>query len=100
MVHLLMWIQKFYCFVTGSIRADFIYLFMAMRRYRNVILLTIALISLVMHYEHFEKDLISIHTWRQTQTQSTIVNFYEEDFNIFNPFIYIPTLLKVYIEVE
>jgi 4-amino-4-deoxy-L-arabinose transferase-like glycosyltransferase len=28
---------------------------------------------------------MSIHVWRQTQTQSTIVNFYEEDMNIFNP---------------
>ncbi len=28
---------------------------------------------------------MSIHVWRQTETQSTIINFYEEDFNIFNP---------------
>lgn len=38
-----------------------------------------------MHVKHFSKDLISIHVWRQTQTQSTIINFYEEDMNIFNP---------------
>ncbi len=38
-----------------------------------------------MHYKHFSKDFISIHAWRQTQTQSTIINFYEEDMNIFNP---------------
>jgi 4-amino-4-deoxy-L-arabinose transferase-like glycosyltransferase len=38
-----------------------------------------------MHLEHFSKDLMSDHVWRQTQTQSTIINFYEEDMNIFNP---------------
>lgn len=38
-----------------------------------------------MHFKHFNKDLSSMHVWRQTQTQSTINNFYEEDMNIFNP---------------
>lgn len=38
-----------------------------------------------MHYPHFEKDLMSVHVWRQAQTQSTINNFYEEDMNILNP---------------
>ncbi len=38
-----------------------------------------------MHYKHFPKDLMGIHVWRQTQTQSTINNFYEEDMNILNP---------------
>lgn len=38
-----------------------------------------------MHWEHFSKDLMSVHVWRQAQTQSTIVNFYEEDMNILNP---------------
>lgn len=52
---------------------------------RNILLLLIALISVAMHFKHFSKDLVSIHVWRQTQTQSTIVNFYEEDMNIFNP---------------
>jgi hypothetical protein len=45
----------------------------------------IALVSLAMHFRHFKKDLVSIHAWRQAQTQTYIVNFYEEDFNIFNP---------------
>ncbi len=53
--------------------------------YHNLILLSIILISVVQHYSHFSKELISIHVWRQTQTQSTIINFYEEDMNIFNP---------------
>jgi hypothetical protein len=51
----------------------------------KAILVSIALISLAMHFPHFSKDLISIHVWRQAQTQSTIVNFYEGDMNIFNP---------------
>ncbi len=55
------------------------------RLLRNSILLSIALISFLMHYRHFSKDLISIHVWRQTQTQSTIDNFYKEDMNILNP---------------
>jgi len=52
---------------------------------RNVILISIVLISTAMHFKHFSKDLMSIHVWRQTQTQSTIINFYEEDMNILNP---------------
>jgi hypothetical protein len=48
-------------------------------------LIAIVVISFLMHYQHFSKDLISIHAWRQTQTQSTINNFYEEDMNILNP---------------
>lgn len=38
-----------------------------------------------MHFEHMSKDLMSVHVWRQTQTQSTIINFYEGDMNIFKP---------------
>lgn len=56
--------------------------------YRMRLLLVMAIIaitSLFMHFNHFTKDLVSIHVWRQTQTQTTINNFYEEDFNILNP---------------
>lgn len=53
--------------------------------YRNLILFSIILLSLLLHFKHFSKDLISVHVWRQTQTQITINNFYEEDMNIFNP---------------
>jgi len=52
---------------------------------RNIIFLAIVLISTVMHWPHFSKDLMSIHVWRQAETQSTIINFYEEDMNILNP---------------
>ena len=55
------------------------------RSLRNAILLSIAVISLAMHFRHFSKELVSIHVWRQTQTQSTIINFYEGDMNLFNP---------------
>ena len=55
------------------------------RSYRNLILLSIVVISFVQHYNHFQKDLVSIHVWRQSQTQSTIINFYEEDMNILDP---------------
>lgn len=55
------------------------------KKLRNIILILIVLISTAMHFKHFSKDLMSIHVWRQTQTQSTINSFYEEDMNIFNP---------------
>lgn len=42
-------------------------------------------ISTIMHWRVFTLDLMSIHVWRQTETQTTINNFYEEDFNILNP---------------
>ncbi len=52
---------------------------------RNIILFSIVIISLFMHFRDFSKDLMSIHVWRQCQTHSTIINFFEEDMNIFNP---------------
>lgn len=38
-----------------------------------------------MHFRVFNLDLISMHTWRQTETQTVIQNFAREDMNIFNP---------------
>jgi hypothetical protein len=38
-----------------------------------------------MHFSHFTKELVGVHVWRQTQTQSTINAFVNEDFNILNP---------------
>ena len=49
------------------------------------VFLSIVVISTLMHYPHFSKDLMSVHVWRQTQTQTAITNFYEEDMNILNP---------------
>ncbi len=54
-------------------------------RWRKWLVGVAVIISFIMHYKHFSKDLMSIHVWRQTQTQSTINSFYEEDFNILNP---------------
>ena len=51
----------------------------------TIILIAIVMISATMHFKHFQKDLMGMHVWRQTETQSTIQNFYEEDMNIFNP---------------
>jgi|WetSurSiteA1Bulk_404760.scaffolds.fasta_scaffold03631_3 hypothetical protein len=53
--------------------------------FRNVVLFSVLLISLLMHFPHFSKELMSNHSWRQTQTQSTIISFYEEDMNILHP---------------
>ncbi|MBP7509160.1 MAG: glycosyltransferase family 39 protein [Prolixibacteraceae bacterium] len=55
------------------------------RLYRNIILISIVVLSFFMHYEKFSYDIIGNHVWRQTQTQTTINNFYEEDMNILNP---------------
>lgn len=48
-------------------------------------LVTIPIVSIFLHWNVLQMDLISIHVWRQTQTQNTIQSFYEEDFNLFNP---------------
>lgn len=53
--------------------------------HQAILCLAIPLLSIFLHWKVFPLDLMSIHVWRQTQTQSNIVNFYEEDFNIFNP---------------
>ncbi|MBN2273172.1 MAG: glycosyltransferase family 39 protein [Bacteroidales bacterium] len=52
---------------------------------RISILFFIGVISFFMHFKYFKEDIKGIHVWRQTQTQSTIINFYEEDMNILNP---------------
>lgn len=38
-----------------------------------------------MHWQIFNRDLVGIHVWRQTQTQTVIKNYYTEDMNIFHP---------------
>lgn len=43
------------------------------------------LVSTLLRVQHLNKDLVSIHVWRQTQTQATIDAFYREDANIFHP---------------
>ncbi|MDR2834821.1 MAG: glycosyltransferase family 39 protein [Bacteroidales bacterium] len=51
----------------------------------EIIFFCIIVISTLMHFQHFNKELVSNHSWRQTQTQSTINSFYKEDMNILNP---------------
>ncbi len=55
------------------------------RKYYRYILLSIPVISLLMHLHIFGMDLLGIHVWRQTETQTTINNFFREDMNILNP---------------
>ncbi len=45
----------------------------------------IAVVSMAMHHSIFTLDLQGVHTWRQTQTQINIQNFYRHDNNILNP---------------
>lgn len=45
----------------------------------------IPVMALLMHLHLLPLELRGVHAWRQTETASNIVNFYEEDFNLFNP---------------
>jgi len=52
---------------------------------RLVLYVLIPLLSVLMHFNIFTRDLVGVHVWRQTQTQTNIENFAKEDFNILNP---------------
>jgi hypothetical protein len=54
------------------------------RRAFFVLIVIIAATSAIMHSRVFELDLMGVHVWRQTQTQSTVLNYAQEDFNILN----------------
>lgn len=41
-----------------------------------------------MHWRVLDLDLMGVHVWRQAHTQTNIVNFTHEDFNILNPRIH------------
>ena len=64
--------------------SKFLFCILMFKHLTPIVLTLIALISLLMHLNHFPKDIMGAHVWRQTQTQTNIINFYEEDFNIFN----------------
>ena len=51
----------------------------------RILFLIIPIVSFFMHYSIFEKELVGVHVWRQSQTEINIQNFYRHDFNIFNP---------------
>lgn len=55
------------------------------RKGKFFLLIAIPLLSLVMHWRVFDLELMSQHVWRQTQTQSNVLNFAEGDMNILNP---------------
>ena len=55
------------------------------RKIRLILFFLIPVISLAMHWRVFSLDLMGVHVWRQTHTQTNIVNFAQEDFNILNP---------------
>lgn len=66
-------------FVKSRPLVDFI------KKHSNYILLLLPIVSLVLHFHVLPLDLIGIHVWRQTETQTTINNFFREDMNILNP---------------
>ncbi len=50
-----------------------------------VMWLGIPLLTFLLHIHIFPKELVGIHAWRQTETASNVVNFYERDFHPLNP---------------
>ena len=58
---------------------------LSLSKIKIIALVAIPLVSILLHWNVFQMDLVSIHVWRQTQTQNTIQSFHEEDFNLFNP---------------
>ena len=55
------------------------------KKHYKLILCCIPVLSFLLHLHVFGLDLLGIHVWRQTETQTVINNFYREDFNIFHP---------------
>ncbi|MCW3123013.1 MAG: hypothetical protein JWQ38_2505 [Flavipsychrobacter sp.] len=59
-------------------------------KHYKAILWSIPFVSFLLHFHVFNLDLIGIHVWRQTETQTVINNFYKESLNIFNPHVNAP----------
>jgi hypothetical protein len=51
----------------------------------KVILMLIPILSFVMHFHVLNRDLVGIHVWRQTETQTVINNFARYDMDITHP---------------
>lgn len=51
----------------------------------RIILLFTLVVTTGLHAPHFHKDIMGMHSWRQTQTQTNTVSFVEEDGNILHP---------------
>ncbi|HQQ92928.1 MAG TPA: glycosyltransferase family 39 protein [Bacteroidia bacterium] len=50
-----------------------------------ILLLTPLLLSFILHIPYLQLDLIGIHVWRQTQTQTLVYNFVFREHSIFFP---------------
>ncbi len=55
------------------------------KRYSLGFLAVLVLFQFGLHFKSFSLELVGIHAWRQTQTQTHILNFAYEDANILNP---------------
>ena len=53
--------------------------------WKIIVLIGLPVLSTLMHLRAFPMDLIGPHVWRQSQTMTNVINFYESDFNIMNP---------------
>src|SRR3989339_816933 len=49
------------------------------------LLLSIFLLSIIIHLKGINSPLLDFHSWRQTQTAMIARNYYRNDFNFFNP---------------
>jgi hypothetical protein len=45
----------------------------------------IILLGITLHWDIWNRDIMGIHAWRQTQTMTVVENFAAEDMNILNP---------------
>lgn len=54
-------------------------------RHSRWIVLAAILLSVILHAHIMNRELSGIHLWRQTETQSVILQFAEGDMDIFNP---------------
>ncbi len=50
-----------------------------------ILWLGIPLLTFLLHIHIFPKELVGVHAWRQTETASNVVNFYERDFHPLHP---------------
>ncbi|MCF8464681.1 MAG: glycosyltransferase family 39 protein [Flavobacteriales bacterium] len=49
------------------------------------VLVAIVLLGIALHWNIWERDIMGIHAWRQTQTMTVVENFATEDMNILDP---------------
>lgn len=50
-----------------------------------ILWLGIPLLTFILHLHIFTEEIVGVHAWRQTETTSNIVNFYERDFHPLHP---------------